>query len=309
MFRRTAIAWFIVSCILGGPASRASGEVKTHALFSDGMVLQQGMKAPVWGTADDGEQVVVRFQDQQVSTTAKDGKWMVRLPALKAGGPFKMVITGKNTIRFEKVLVGEVWICGGQSNMEFPVSVSANAKDAVASSKNPMLRLFTVAHRTASSPRHTVSGTWKECSPETVGNFTAVGYFFGRDLQKALGVPVGLIQSCWGGTLCEAWTSRQGLAKHPDFQDIDAIQARAWERYAQALKKYEEAREKQEEMLERAPAEKRRLSPDGRQAPRSPQPPANPAHDPNMPASLYNGMIAPLIPYAIRVRHLVPGRV
>ena len=178
----------------------------------------------------------------------------------------------------------------------------------MASSKNPMLRLFTVAHRTASSPRHSLNGTWKECGPETVRNFTAVGYFFGRDLQKALGVPVGLIESCWGGTLCEAWTSRQGLAKHPDFQDIDAIQTKAWERYAQALKKYEEAREEQEEALEGArtaqapssPAEKRRRSSDGRQAARSPQPPANPAHDPNMPASLYNGMIAPLIPYAIR---------
>jgi sialate O-acetylesterase len=308
MFRRTAVTSFIVSCVLGGLASRALGEVKPHALFSDGMVLQQGIKAPVWGTANDGEQVAVRFQDQQVSATAKDGKWIVRLEELKAGGPFEMVITGKNTIRFKNVLVGEVWICGGQSNMEFPVSMSANAKEAVASSKNPMLRLFTVAHRTASSPRHSVNGTWKESGPETVGNFTAVGYFFGRDLQKALGVPVGLIQSCWGGTLCEAWTSRQGLAKHPDFQDIDAIQARAWERYTQGLKKYEEAREEQEEIREgtrtapapSSPAEKRRRSSDGRQAARPPQPPANPAHDPNIPASLHNGMIAPLIPYAIR---------
>ena len=89
------------------------------------MVLQQGMKAPIWGTADDGEQVAVQFRDQQVSTTAKDGKWTVRLDELKPGGPFEMVITGKNTIRFKNVLVGEVWICGGQSNMEFPVSMSA----------------------------------------------------------------------------------------------------------------------------------------------------------------------------------------
>ena len=308
MHKKTAKVWFMASCLVCAQAPIALGAVKPHTLFADGMVLQQGMKTPIWGTADDNERVTVQFQGQKVSTTAKDGKWMARLENLKAGGPFEMTITGSNTIRIKNVLVGEVWICSGQSNMEFSVSACANGKEAVADSKNPMIRLFTVPHRTGFAPRHSLKGDWKECGPDTVAGFTAVGYFFGRDLQKALGVPVGLIETSWGGTLCEAWTSRRALERHPDFKDLAARDAQAWEQYAQKLKKYEEVRQHSEE----AQAQTEGGKPLGISSPRAgrrkeakptdvaPRPPVNPAYDPNMPSSLYNGMLAPLIPYAIR---------
>jgi sialate O-acetylesterase len=308
MHKKTAIVWFMASCLVWAHGPTAQGAVKPHTLFSDGMVLQQGMKTPIWGTAEDNERVTVQFQDQEVSTTAKDGKWMVRLENLKAGGPFEMTIAGNNTIRIKNVLVGEVWICSGQSNMEFPVSACANAKDAVADSKNPMIRLFMVPHRTGFAPRHSLKGDWKECGPDTIGGFTAVGYFFGRDLQKALGVPVGLIETSWGGTLCEAWTSRRALERHPDFKDLAARDVQAWEQYAQTLKKYEEARQHSEE----TPADTEGGKSPGNPSPRAdrrkgtkptngaPRPPVNPAYDPNVPSSLYNGMLAPLIPYGIR---------
>jgi sialate O-acetylesterase len=311
MHKRMAVVWFMVSCLACTHAPSALGACQPHTLFSDGMVLQQGMKVPVWGTADDNERVTVQFQNQEVATTAKHGRWMLRLENLKAGGPFEMTITASNTIRIKNVLVGEVWICSGQSNMEFPVSACANAKEAVADSKNPMIRLFTVPHRTGFVPRHSLKGAWKECEPHTVGDFTAVGYFFGRDLQKALGVPVGLIETSWGGTLCEAWTSRRALEQHPDFKDLATRDAQPWERYAQALRKYEQARQRSEDAIAepegaKSPtsARRKRASNSGtknaKPAPRPPQPPVNPAHDPNMASSLYNGMLAPLIPYAIR---------
>jgi sialate O-acetylesterase len=313
MHKKTAVAWFMVSCLVGAHAPSALGAVKPHTLFSDGMVLQQGMKVPVWGTADDNERVTVQFQSQEASTTAKGGKWMVRLENLKAGGPFEMTITASNTIRIKNVLVGEVWICSGQSNMEFPVSACANAKDAVADSKNPMIRLFTVPHRTSFVPRHSLTGAWKECRPDTVGGFTAVGYFFGRDVQKAMGVPVGLIETSWGGTLCEAWTSRRALEQHPDFKDLAAKDAQVWEQYAQALRKYEQARQRSEEAQadteggkspgtssSGADRRKRGSNSATKNAKQASQPPVNPAYNPNMDSSLYNGMLAPLIPYAIR---------
>jgi sialate O-acetylesterase len=311
MHKKTAVVWFMVSCLVCAHAPIAFGAAKPHTLFSDGMVLQQGMKVPVWGTADDNERVTVQFQSQEVATTAKDGKWMVRLEDLKAGGPFEMTIRAGNTIRIKNVLVGEVWICSGQSNMEFPVSACANGKEVVADSKNAMIRLFTVPHRTGFVPRRSLQGAWKECGPDTVRNFTAVGYFFGRDVQKALGVPVGLIETSWGGTLCEAWTSRRALEQHPDFKHLPAIDTQAWERYAQSLRKYEQERQRSEDAIAeteggKSPGNARRKSASDRatksakQASRPAQPPVNPAYDPNVASSLYNGMLAPLIPYGIR---------
>jgi sialate O-acetylesterase len=201
--------------------TRALAEVKLHGLFTEGMVLQQGAKVPVWGTADADEKVTVSIQGQEVSTTAKDGKWRVNLKNLKAGGPFEMTVKGSNTIEFKDVLVGEVWVCSGQSNMEWPVSLSRNPKETIAESKNPNIRLFFTPKTPNNDAPQTELGKWKgsttwlECGPKTVPNFSAVGYFFGRDLQKARNVPVGLIQSAWGGTPAEAWTSKAVLESDP----------------------------------------------------------------------------------------------
>lgn len=224
-------------------AAPGSAAVKPHALFSDNAVLQQGMKVPIWGTADDGEKVTVKFQDQAVSTTAKRGRWILWLSPLKAGGPFTMRI---NTIELHNILVGEVWVCSGQSNMEMPLSQSANAEKTIADSKDSSLRLLTVPIAVTRPKELAVS--WEECAPKAAPDFSAVGYYFGRDLRKSLKVPVGLINSSVGGTYAEAWTSRRTLKADPAFKTI----------------------------LD------------------------NPLPAPNRPSCLYNGMIAPLLPYAIR---------
>src|SRR5262245_55140684 len=137
-------------------------DVKLPALISDGMVLQQGINAPLWGWADEGESVTVEFQGQKVAATAKDGKWMVRLKPLKAGGPFTLTVSGKNKIELKNVLVGEVWICGGQSNMEWRLRQSDNAEAESASAKYPMIRFFTVPRAEVDAPVTDVKAGWKE---------------------------------------------------------------------------------------------------------------------------------------------------
>jgi sialate O-acetylesterase len=257
--------------------------VKPHGLISDNAVVQQGISLPIWGSANDGEKVTVKFQDQEVSTTAQNGRWLVRLKPLSAGGPFTMTIAGENTVELKNILVGEVWVCSGQSNMQWPVSRSANPQETVANSKDPYLRLFTVPRQASDVTANDVNGSWQECGPETVAEFSAVGYFFGRDLRKALNIPIGLINSSYGGTPAEAWTSRHILESDPDLQSILDNQAQAVKNYPQALEKYKA-------LVEKAKQE-------GKETPR---PPGNPEQSPQRPCGLYNAMIAPLIPYAIR---------
>lgn len=182
------------------------------------------MKVPVWGKADPGEKVTVAFAGQSVSTVAgADGKWIVHLAPLKAGEPRTLTISGKNKIVLTNVLVGEVWVCSGQSNMERQLGLRAgqppitNWKQEVASANYPEIRHFGVEQTKSFTPLETVKGQWAVCSPETVADFSAVGYFFGRDLHKARGVPVGLIHSAWGGTPAEAWTGEETLSGMPDF--------------------------------------------------------------------------------------------
>jgi len=203
------------------PAAQAA--VVPHALFSDHAVLQQGRDVPVWGTARDGEQVTVEFAGQKVTTVAHDGRWLVHLAAVPAGGPYTMTIAGDNRVTIADLLVGEVWICSGQSNMERQLGLRegqqpiANWEQEVAAANHPQLRHFLVPQKPALEPAASVTGRWVVCSPATVADFTAVGYFFGRDLLQARHVPVGLIHSSWGGTPAEAWTSRAALRQRPDF--------------------------------------------------------------------------------------------
>ncbi len=230
-------------------AGSAFAEVKPHALFSNGAVLQQGMKVPVWGTAKDGEKVTVRCQEQEASTTAKDGKWKVELAPLKAGGPFEMTIAGDNTIKLSDILVGEVWIASGQSNMQWSVKQSDDPQNTVNNSANPQIHLITVPRRATPEPQADIDAKWEKCGPETIGEFSAVAYFFGRDLEKQLKVPVGLISTNYGGTPAEAWTSHAGLEADSSLKTLAASPATT---------------------------------------------------GPNSPGGLYNAMIHPLIPYAIR---------
>ncbi len=196
-------------------------EVKPAKIFGSNMVLQQGTIIPVWGWADKGETVRVSFNGQILQAVAgEDGKWMVKFPLMQYGGPYIMTIKGSNTITFENIMIGEVWICSGQSNMEFQLSRSLNGKEEVAAADYPEIRLFKVPRRITQFPQDDLEkGDWLLCSPETSASFTAVGYFFGKKLHKDLKVAVGLIQSAWGGTVAESWTSGNTIKNDPDFKD------------------------------------------------------------------------------------------
>lgn len=202
----------------------AHAEVAPNLLFTDNAVLQRGMNIPVWGAAKDGEKVTVRFAGQEKSTTAQNGRWRVDLDPVKAGGPYEMTITGDNAITLKNILVGEVWYCGGQSNMQFELKDAAGGPEAVAASANPNLRCFTVLRWGASEAERALQGKWLAAAPEISGSFTAVGYFFGKELQQHLDLPVGLISSNYGGTNAEAWMDRNTLASQPDI----AARFEAW---------------------------------------------------------------------------------
>jgi len=196
--------------VLGFAVTLASAEVGIAAVFSDNMVLQQGKAVAVWGWADPGEKVRVTFGKCSGSAVAdKQGNWKVSI------GPLNVNSTGielrVNTLIFKNVLVGEVWVCSGQSNMGWKVTGAKNPAEEIADAKNyPLVRLFTVANVTSPTPLNDTKGEWTVASPESVGRFSAVGYFFGRELHKNLKVPIGLINSSWGGTPAEAWTSCLG---------------------------------------------------------------------------------------------------
>lgn len=272
---RKSISLFISGLLLAASFS-ASADVRLPSLFSSNMVLQRGTSVPVWGWADDGETVTVKFRNQKVSTKAKQGKWSLKLSSLKAGGPDVFTVSGKNSIELTNVLVGEVWVCSGQSNMEWPLRSSFEPEADIAASSNPMLRLITVPKLKANEPTNNFKGKWQQADPNSTPGFSAVGYYFGRDLQKSLGVPVGLIQSDWGGSPAEVWMKQDALESNPRYKKeiLDAYEA--------VKKSYDETLAKSEK--ENAGDKSSKPKP----------------FSAWKPTELYNGMIAPLIPYAIK---------
>lgn len=168
--------------------------MRVASVFGDGMVLQRGIPVPVWGWASPAETVTVNVAGKSAQATAgDDGKWMAVLPELPVGGPYEMTVCGAATVTFSDVLVGDVWVCSGQSNMEWPTSMTMNADEEVAKAAYPRIRLFGVPKKDAIEPLDAVDSQWQVCTPETVPSFSAIGYFFGRALHQALEVPVGLI--------------------------------------------------------------------------------------------------------------------
>ena len=263
----------------------ARAAVKPNSLFSDNAVLQQETPIPVWGVAKEGEKVTVTLDGQSASTTAKDGKWKVMLPAHKDGGPYEMKISGENTITITNVLVGEVWVCSGQSNMAWDLQRTENAAIDIAAANYPTLRMFTVVHKTAANPLEDVVGSWEVCTPATAPRFSAVGYFFGRDLMKARSIPVGMIHSACGGSAAQSWVSFSGLSKDPLFKGyFDQVNNAV----ADYVKKLETYRQLLESYHSSSPSE---LPPTG---------PRSPFDEQQTPTSLFNGRLAPIIPYAIR---------
>ena len=205
---------------VAAPSVRA--DVALNNMFGDHMVLQQGIKNKVWGKADPGEAVTVSLGGQNHSTTAAaDGTWHVVLdPVQDYGGPHTLTVKGKNTITFTDVLIGEVWVCAGQSNMQWSVNQSNDADLEKAAATFPNIRLISVPQVGTQEPQWNFKGQWAACTPVTVNGFSAVGYFFGRQLHQTLGVPVGLINNAWGGSAAEAWVKRDKLAAHPQLKAL-----------------------------------------------------------------------------------------
>jgi sialate O-acetylesterase len=212
---RNAVSGCFVVVFLSAIFSHA--EVRLPRLFTDHMVLQQGTSVPVWGWADDGEKVTVEFAGQKHSTTAKNGRWLVKLRRMDANASSQVLkisgdSKGKHSlVQVNDVLIGEVWIASGQSNMEWSLGRSYEPTNDIKSATNPYIRLFTVPKLKLNDPTNDVNGQWQYCTPETVPSFSAVAYYFGRDLQKALNVPIGLIHTSWGGSPAEVWISEEVL--------------------------------------------------------------------------------------------------
>jgi len=284
------------------------------------MVLQQDIKIPIWGWADAGEAVTITLGDKTAKTTADaNGKWRVDLdPVTTAATPLTLTVAGKNSLKFDDVLVGDVWVCSGQSNMQLPLKVVHNAATEIPKANDSQLRLFSVGGKLAIDPETDVKGQWVVCSPASASSFSAVGYFFGRELRRALNRPIGLIGTYWGGTPAHAWTSLSGLQKDPPFshaidvyRQIAANYPKAKEEYPAVLAAYQDQFKKWKEandaVVKQWQDAVNQAKASGQPAP--PQPPPNPpmARGPNLPEGpaetptvLYNGMIAPLMPYAIK---------
>ncbi len=267
-----------------------NADIRLPALFNDNMVLQRDMKIPIWGWGDPGEKVVVHLGEQRVKTkTSPDGTWKLYLSPIESGGPYQLTISGKNKIVIDNVLIGEVWVCSGQSNMAMTVGVSFNAKKEMAAANHPNIRFFQVKRAKTKQPLDdvfndpTFSDTnvnkWVSCDSATVKNITAVGYYFIREIAAKLDVPVGIISASWGGTAAEAWTPHETLASNKELSPIldnwlENNNKEKWliKMYAGHLKEVEAAKARNEEA---------------------------PMYF-NQPSVLYNGMIAPIIPYGIR---------
>lgn len=286
----------VFSMSLTAAESSAWADVRLPHLFGNHMVLQRDMPVPIWGWADPEEDVTVKFRDQTKTAKAgADGKWQVTLDPLSVGEPTTLKVAGKNSLTFEDVLVGEVWIASGQSNMQWSIKASIDPDLESLAATDSQIRLFYVPRLARAEPQADVEAEWKLCSPESVTEFSAVCYFFGRQLQDTLQVPVGLIHTSWGGTRAEAWASAEGMASRGELKPIlDAWQqriqaydpAKAQATYDEALKNWETA------------AKEARAA--GKTAPRKPTLQEDPTPHRDRPTTLYNAMIAPLVPFAIR---------
>ncbi|MCA0932485.1 hypothetical protein LCM02_08480 [Lutimonas saemankumensis] len=212
----------LTTALLGLSGLVMRADVSVADIFSDNMVLQRNLNVKVWGKADPGEKITIRFNGQKLKDRADaSGNWLIVLEPMKFGGPYSMIIQGKNEIVFNNILIGDVWVCSGQSNMQWPVSKSMNPEKEIQNASYPEIRLFEVPRKVSNVPLESMpNSSWKACSPETIKNFSAVGYYFGRDLQKEIGVPIGLIHSSWGGTCVETWTSKASITKVPKYENM-----------------------------------------------------------------------------------------
>lgn len=316
------------SCLLFlSLAAAAQAAVKFNPLFSDGVVLQRDCQIPIWGTADPGEKVTVEFAGQTVSAAADTGgRWEVRLAPLAASAESRdLVVRGTNTVSVKDVVVGDVWLASGQSNMASPMS-SGSAAEALPSATDPLLRFFTVTKAISAEPLSSVSGKWEPSNPAVARNFSAVAYFFAREIRKARNVPVAIINSSWGGTPIKTWMSRASLQQDPPLtkplmewetalsrHKAAASQPELMQTYYREMKEWEQqvdgpfraARKEYDSVVAAAKAAGQPIPPPPkpeRPEPDMPDPIAMPASSkrPSVPTITYNAMIAPLVPFALK---------
>src|SRR5712692_8746061 len=282
----------VLTLLLLATAVRAN--VVLPDVISDAMVLQRDRAVPIWGKAGASEVITVRFAGQLKKTTAdRDGNWRVQLEPMRASATSAtMTITGKNTIELKNILVGEVWLVAGQSNMQRLLSETANGETAIAAANHPLIRLFNVSRQVAFKHRPPPLATWQACSPETVKEFSAAGYYLGVELEKELRVPIGLINSSYGGSQAEAWTPVEYLLASDDLRPT-VERTKIWkEERPRVRAEYDEALKKW-----RAEADKARAG--GARPQPSPAVP-DALREYRIASSIYDGMIAPLIPFSIR---------
>lgn len=285
------LAWLVIAMPFVFLTS-AVAEVTLPSLLADHMVVQRGLPVHAWGMAAANENVTVTFRGETKSTTADDlGRWSLYLSPGEAGGPFQMSVKGSNSIVLNDVLVGDVWVASGQSNMELPMKALTNPAAEIAAAQYPKIRIFRVDRRPSDYPRSDVGAkTWALCAPESVGDSSAVAYYFARDLYQKMNVPIGLVESFWGGTPAESWTSLYSLAADASLMPV----------FAERSKTLDE----QETIVLRLQQEDRQLAAAEAQAKAEGKPaPGRPWH-PDFaawaPAALFNGMIAPLTRFPIR---------
>ena len=269
------------------------GDLWLPSIFSDHMVLQREMPVPVWGTANRGAKVNVKFGDHPVTTQAgDDGAWKTELPALSAGGPHTLeIITDAKFRKFSDVLVGEVWLCSGQSNMDFTLARTdkrsyagvTDWKKVVAAANHPQLRMFTAEWALREFPQREVTGKWAPCTPENAADFSAVAYYFGLALQGEIEVPVGLVTCAFGASTIEAWIRKEALEAHPQFEGLLKTYGHKRIAFRDAPKQFETYGQQ----LANWKSGKQPKNPD-------------PVQDQHNPTVLHNGMIAPIVPYALR---------
>ena len=291
--RRLLVSSFAAALAASAPGLFA--DVRPASLFQDHAVLQRDKAVPVWGRADAGEKVAVTFAGQTKSTVADaQGRWSVTLDPLPANAvPATLTIAGNNTVTLADILVGEVWIASGQSNMEWSVKDTYDRALDVPASADPLLRHIKIPRKVSDTPLSEAEGSWQLASPATTGDFTAVGYYFARDIRALVGVPVGIINSTWGGTRAESWTDSDTLAATPALSYVG-------EEWAKTLADYPGKKAKHEADLAAWQQRKAAAEAAGQRfTERAPAAPFGPGHHAT-PSGLYNAMIHPLVPYAIR---------
>ncbi len=277
-------------------------DVKLPSVISDNMVLQQNTKVALWGWADPGEKISVgNSWSKEIANTVADekGEWILHLKTIMYGGPYTITIKAKNSITLNNVLLGEVWLCSGQSNMEFSLEKQQswmtgvlNAEQEIKQADFPAMRLFTVKRNTSGAPLQDLGGNWSVCSPSNVGKFSAVAYYFGKEIMKATGIPIGLIHSSWGGTPAESWTSNETLTSDTDFKPI-------FERFQKAIDDSITGKKIYEDQWVQWKNDSAMAKQKGDTLKAAPKKPAAIKYY-QAPSQLYNAMIHPLVPYTLK---------